>query len=112
MTTKVALVSGAAAGIGAACAKRLARDGIAVGVHRDRGVGLVGSGRLRDLELAADRVPAGPLAGALKNWSCLRHGMPPPSSGTQALRNCSESLLSALGLSTPARRPARSRAID
>ncbi len=55
-------------------------------------------------------MPAGPLAGALKNWSDLRHGMPPPSSGTQALTNCSESVFRADCLSIPTSRPARSNA--
>ena len=58
----------------------------------------------------ARKMAAGPFAGALKNWSCLRHGIPPPSSGTQAVMNCSVSVSSALGRSTPAIRPARSSA--
>ena len=37
----------------------------------------------------------GPLAGALKNRSCLRHGIPPPASGIQDPTNWPQRLASA-----------------
>ncbi|SHY93276.1 Uncharacterised protein [Mycobacteroides abscessus subsp. abscessus] len=51
--------------------------------------------------MRANTIAAGPLAGALKNLSCLRHGMPPPYCGIQASRNCCRKRFSARGRSRP-----------